>query len=240
MYGDCPGWRSWKGVEGQLSIGTTEPAAQPDILINAGGGAATLLCEVKPAANQFEPYPHHTVPRELENQDQVLRYILALSIDTTGRFPNPQLGPNIVPASRQNADGSTTWIFSGPDWSRFSKAPPTIRSNGIIYYITQRPPEGRPPVPLLPHGSGNQNQNQKQDPRDTPTQRPTTTGRAPLTRAATSARRYSSERRSWSSRSWSSLSYPRRSWRCGGRCCDRYRGAGELGLLLVTGERASP
>lgn len=83
------------------------------------------------------------------------------------------MGPNIVPASRQNADGSTTWIFSGPDWSRFSKAPPTIRSNGIIYYITQRPPKGRPPVPILPHGSGNQNQNQKQDPRDTPTQRPT-------------------------------------------------------------------
>jgi RHS repeat-associated protein len=173
VYGDCPGWQVWKGIPGQLSIETTNPAAQPDILINAGGGAATLLYEVKPAANQFEPYPFHTEPRELENQNQVLRYIMALSYDTTGRFPNPQLGPNIVPASRQNADGSTTWIFSAPDWNRFSKAPPTIRSNGIIYYITQRPPRVKPPVPVNPNNGGNQNENQKQDPRTTPTQRPT-------------------------------------------------------------------
>lgn len=174
VYGDCPNWRNWKGArDQQLSIGTMEPAAQPDILINIDN-AATLLYEIKPAANQFKPYPGRTAPRELDNQNQVLRYLWALRLDETGRFPNAQLGPDIVPASRRNDDGSTTWIFSARDWGRFSKAPPTIRSNGIIYYITQRPRKGKTPTstpPVLTHG--NQYKNQKQDPRDTPTQQPT-------------------------------------------------------------------
>lgn len=130
VYGDCPDWRYWQGVPGRISLGTTQPVSNPDILIHAPG--ATLLYEVKPAADQFAEIKPGSGYRGDNNANQMLRYIFALTYDSTGRFPNPQLGPNIVPASRTNADGTTTTIFSGVDWNKFvGYARPDLRNAGI-------------------------------------------------------------------------------------------------------------
>jgi len=139
VYGDCPGWREYQGRVGKISLTNTVPRSDPDILVGQPG--ATLLYEIKPAANQLgEIVWGVTGKRGDNNAAQVQRYLWALSY---AGYPNPQPGPNIVPATTVNADGTITTIFSGVDWNKFApkSARPDIRNVGIIYYITQKRPK---------------------------------------------------------------------------------------------------
>jgi hypothetical protein len=112
------------------------------------------------------------------NANQVLRYLWAMGAEP-GRFPNPQPGPNIAPASRPTPDGGTITIFSGVDWNKFTPPSyrPDIRNAGIIYYVKTRPP--RVPVPPgtgpKTPGSG-QTEEPKEDPRQIPTTAPADNG----------------------------------------------------------------
>jgi RHS repeat-associated protein len=167
VYGDCPGWRVYQGRVGRISLATTVPAANPDILVARPG--ATLLYEVKPAADQLSEISPGLGLRGDNNAAQVQRYLYALAY---AGYPNPQPGPNIVPASRQTADGSTLTIFSGADWKTFAPAGkrPTIKNSGIIYYVKTRPPRVPVPPPVIQKTPGDQQtQEPKEDPRDIPT-----------------------------------------------------------------------
>jgi RHS repeat-associated protein len=146
VYGDCPGWRDYQGRPGRISLTTTAPVSNPDILVGRPG--MTWLYEIKPAANQLgEIVWGVTGKRGDNNAAQVQRYLWALSY---AGYPNPQPGPNIVPASRSNPDGTITTIFSGVDWNKFApkSARPDIRNAGIIYYVTTRRPKIPSPKPV--------------------------------------------------------------------------------------------
>ncbi len=167
MYGDCPGWRAYQGRVGRISLGTTAPASNPDILVARPG--ATLLYEVKPAADQFSEISPGLGLRGDNNAAQVQRYLWAL---VYAGYPNPQPGPNIAPATKQTADGGQLTIFSGADWNTYAPPGkrPTIKNSGIIYYVKTKPP--RVPVgPPAPQRSPSDQQTEapRADPRDVPT-----------------------------------------------------------------------
>jgi hypothetical protein len=146
VYGDCPGWREYQGRVGRISLATTIPVSNPDILVGRPG--MTWLYEIKPAANQLgEIVWGKTGKRGDNNAAQVMRYLWALAY---AGYPNPQPGPNIVPASRSHPDGTITTIFSGVDWNKFApkSARPDIRNAGIIYYITTKRPKVPSPKPV--------------------------------------------------------------------------------------------
>jgi RHS repeat-associated protein len=177
VYGDCPGYRIWRGVPGRISLRTTVPASNPDILVNAANN--TLLYEVKPMANQLGQICRTCGQRGDNNAYQVQRYLWALAYDTTGRFPNPQPGPNIAPATRPTPDGGQITIFSGVDWNKYAppSARPDIRNAGIIYYVKTKPPRNPTPPPVVQKSpGGKETEEPKQDPRQIPTTAPADNG----------------------------------------------------------------
>ncbi len=173
VYGDCPGWQEYQGRVGKISLGTTVPASNPDILVGRPG--ATLLYEVKPAADQFSEIKPGLGLRADNNAAQVQRYLWALAY--AGVYPNPQPGPDIAPATRPTADGGQITIFSGADWKTY--APPgkrgTIKNSGIIYYVKTKPPR----VPVGPRATqkppgGQQTEEPNEEPKENPRSVPTT------------------------------------------------------------------
>ncbi|GAA2564266.1 hypothetical protein GCM10010435_40680 [Winogradskya consettensis] len=172
--GDVPGRMSLQGVTGLIRVPTVAPLtgeplmSEPDII--ARFGATTLVWEVKHAADQLSSgAPGRRPIREAENVAQVNRYIRSL---VGPRFPNVQKGPDIVPASRTDADGILT-IFSRPNWFGWAAKGkrPAAASNaeGIIYYWRVKPPR----VPA-PRTTGQPTQQPTQQPGRQPTTAPTT------------------------------------------------------------------
>ncbi len=177
VYAECPPshrflrGRSGTGPAGVYKFDNTTPASIPELI--AGLPGLTYVWEVKKAVDQVTP---DIRPRGADAAAQIERYVLAL---TLAGYPNVSTGPDIVPSSQNNADGSVLTIFSASNWSTYAptgkRLAPGVSTSGIIYYNKTRPP--RTPVPVLEGKKTDPNQNNKdeepkEDPRDTPSDQP--------------------------------------------------------------------
>jgi RHS repeat-associated protein len=178
VYGDIPGRQSLQGVPGTCRGGsmcftTVNPqpgdpvTSYPDII--ARSGDSTYVWDIKPASDQLSSIKPDLPIRGVQNANEIKRMVAAVG----GRYPNSQPGPNIVPATRTDADGSVLTIFSGADWNAY--APRGKRaaadSSGIIYYIKKQPPK-RPPVPVAPKPTSTPNEQPTEQPTAQPNDQP--------------------------------------------------------------------
>jgi RHS repeat-associated protein len=170
--GDVPGRQQLRGVSTRICIPTYNPQpgepadSCPDII--ARFGAQTLLWEVKRGTDQLSAGHHSKPVREIENANQVNRYLR--SLEHSG-WPGVRTGPDIVPQSRTDSRGILT-IFSRPswkDWARPGARPAADPGNasGIIYYW-------RVPPPPAPTGkpTGRPTTGATEEPTEEPTARP--------------------------------------------------------------------
>ncbi|WP_305783819.1 DUF6531 domain-containing protein [Symbioplanes lichenis] len=169
---DVPGRQMLQGVGGRICPPTASPmpgdpaTGCPDII--ARFGAQTLVWDVKPASDQLSSIKPNLPTREVANANQIARYVRSLA---AAGYPNVQRGPDIVPASRTDADGTLT-IFSRANWGGWARkgARPASAANasGIIYYLRIKPPRVPAPKP-----TGKPTQQPTQQPGQRPTTAPT-------------------------------------------------------------------
>jgi RHS repeat-associated protein len=140
---DVAGRQTLQGNAGRIRVPTVNrqpgqpKTGYPDIIARVGD--ITYVWEVKPAANQAGRIRSRLPIREIQNLNQINRYVAGLAVmGDPPTYPNVQKGPDIVPASQTDAKGVLT-IFSRAHWDgwagpRSNKTAVASNADGIIYY----------------------------------------------------------------------------------------------------------